>query len=87
MKSKKSKPKRARPNKDRWVNWDQLTEGEDFWDMLDDLDQKRLGEIREHEQMVKLRKKHMQRLANIKYDPEDYQQHEPYAGMCNAPEF
>ncbi len=42
---------------DRWVNWERIPHGEDFWDMIEDIDKKRLLEIREEKQMADLRRK------------------------------
>ena len=70
-----------RHKKDRWVNWDHLAEGDDFWDMMEGLDEKRLCEIREQEQMEKLREKGKKRLdskLSDEYIQKGISQGEPY---------
>ena len=70
----------------RWVNWDQLSIGEDFWDVLDDVDEKRIQEIKEEKQMSEIRRTHEKRLRNYKIDMSKFEEEEPYASMCKKPQ-
>lgn len=70
---------------ERWVNWDQLAVGEDFWDMMDELDDKRVGEQREQRQMDEIRRLHERRLSKMKIDRAKFMEEEPYSFMCKVP--
>lgn len=56
---------------ERWFNWDQLPESDDFWDLVEELDALRQGELREQQQMEDLRRIHSRRLAARTISPPD----------------
>ncbi len=72
-------------SRDRWVNWDQLAVGEDFWDMMEEVDERRVGEIKEQRQMEDIRRVHERRLSKMKIDREKFMSEEPYSFMCKIP--
>ena len=75
-------------DRSRWVNWDCLAVGEDFWDMLEEIDQTRLGEIREQRQMEGIRRRFESRLQHkiSKKFICDGVATEPYGHMVKLPE-
>ena len=70
--------------RDRWINWDALAIGEDFWDTVDELDGERKREIREQRQMEEIRRIHERRLDAKQIDMAAFEA-DPYAEMARRP--
>lgn len=49
----------------RWVNWDQVAVGEDLWDLMDELDGKRLTEEALRRQQERLRRARERRVDRM----------------------
>jgi HD superfamily phosphodiesterase len=72
--------------RDRWQNWDQLSVGEDFWEMLEDLDCRRLTEFKAQLQAEHIQAQQVRRLSKKKIDRAKFMEEEPYSFMCKVPE-
>lgn len=83
--AKRELPRLEAARRDRWVNWDQMAVGEDFWDLVDEVDAERCGAIREQRQMEDIRRVHERRLAHVKIDMDAFMRDEPFAEMCRKP--
>ncbi len=68
---------------DRWINWDQESMLEDFWNEVDAVDEERQAVKREAAQDEEIIQMHMRRLEKLNID--EGLDTEPYAHMVNRP--
>ncbi|GHS93131.1 hypothetical protein FACS1894139_01820 [Planctomycetales bacterium] len=71
--------------KERWMNWDQMAVGEDFWDMMDDIDYRRRTADNVARQDAREERLRGRRIAKMKINLEEFMGGEPFSHMCNVP--
>jgi hypothetical protein len=72
--------------RDRWQNWDQLSVGEDFWDMLEQLNYRRETEVKTQRQEERIQSEQERRITKKKINLSKFMEEEPFSYMCKVPE-